>query len=116
MEEQKPQGEVAGPTPVDQSKLMAALAYIGPLVIVSYLVAKDNPFVKFHIKQALLLLVLWVAVWIVSTTFWWFGLWVVWNIVKFIFFVLMVIGLVNVFQGKEKELPFIGHFANSFKI
>ena len=34
---------------------MAVLSYIGPLVIVSYIVANNDPFVKFHIKQGLVL-------------------------------------------------------------
>jgi hypothetical protein len=44
------------------NKLMGILAYIGPLIIVSYLVAKDDPFVKFHIKQGLVLFVIEIAV------------------------------------------------------
>jgi len=39
-------------TGVESNVLMGILSYLGPLVIISYLTSKDNPFVKFHIKQA----------------------------------------------------------------
>lgn len=99
------------PKTSEKNTLMAILSYLGPLVIVSYIAAKDEPFVKFHIRQGLILLILWVAVWFASSTFWWFGLWMIWNLVRFALFVFAVIGIVNAVQGKEKGLPLIGSFA-----
>src|SRR5947209_7437510 len=37
---------------------MAILAYLGILLLVPYLMAKNDPFVKFHLKQGLVLLIL----------------------------------------------------------
>src|SRR3989344_4162101 len=34
----------------NNNTVMAVLSYIGPLVIISYLVSRSNQFVKFHIK------------------------------------------------------------------
>jgi uncharacterized membrane protein len=93
---------------------MAILSYIGPLVIVSYLTAKDDPFVKFHIKQGLVLFIIEIAVWVLSGMFW--PLWMLFRLVNLGTFILSVVGIVNVTQGKEKELPLVGGWSKYFKI
>ena len=50
--------------------VMAILAYIGPLIIASYLLAKDDEFVKFHIKQGLVLVIGEVASWMIAMMIW----------------------------------------------
>jgi uncharacterized membrane protein len=101
-------------SPKQQNMAMAVLAYIGPLVIVSYLVAKDDSFVKFHIKQGLVLFAIEVILSIVASTMWSF--WMIINLINFAIFVLSVIGIINAIQGKEEELPVVGSFAKYFKI
>jgi uncharacterized membrane protein len=96
----------------DNSVVMAALAYIGPLVIVSYIMGKDNPFVKYHIKQGLVLLVLEVALWFVGRML--FFLWPVIGIVNLALLVLAILGIINAINKKEKELPLVGSFAKHF--
>lgn len=93
--------------------IMGILAYVGPLVIVSYLVAKDDPFVKFHIKQGLVLLVIEVAVWFLGMIFW--PLWMLFSLVNLVTFIFSIVGIVNVAQGKEKNLPIVGDYAKYFK-
>ena|SRR3990170_6292230 len=94
--------------------LMAILAYIGPLVIVSYVVAKEDPFVKFHIKQGLVLLVIEAGVWILGMMLWQF--WSVLSIINFATFVLSVVGIINAMKGKEEELPIVGKFSKYFPL
>ncbi len=92
--------------------LMGILAYIGPLVLVPFLVAKEDPFVKFHVKQGLVLLIIEVSLWILAGI-----LWIVAPIVAIIdigILILIIIGIVNVLAGKEKELPLVGSFAKHF--
>ncbi len=103
----------AGAATASKNTVMGILAYIGPLVIVSYIMAKDDPFVKFHIKQGLVLLVISVAVWIVGSLFWF--LWPILQIVNVVVLVFAILGIVNVVQGKEKELPVLGSYAKHFK-
>ncbi|HUZ92675.1 MAG TPA: hypothetical protein VNG29_01610 [Candidatus Paceibacterota bacterium] len=95
-----------------QNTAMAVLAYIGPLVIVSYLVAKDDPFVKFHIKQGLVLFAASVVVWILGTVAPF--LWILLNLVNLAIFVLAVLGIINVIHGKEEKLPVVGAYARHF--
>lgn len=96
----------------DNRTLMGILAYLGPLVIVSYLVSAHDPFVKFHIKQGLVLLVINIIVWIVGPYAW--SLWMIIRIVNLFVLFLTIIGIVNVVQGKEKELPIVGQYGKNF--
>lgn len=104
-----PQGAQSGP---DKNVLMGILAYIGPLILVSYLLAKDDPFVKFHIKQGLLLVIGEVAVWMIMMTIW--VLFPLLQLVNLGIFVLAIIGIVRAAKGETKELPLIGHLAKNF--
>lgn len=91
---------------------MGVLSYLGPLVIVSYLTAKDDPFVKFHIKQGLVLLVIEVAVWIVGMV-----IWIIFPILMLInlaTIILSIVGIINAVKGEEKKLPLVGDFAKHF--
>ncbi len=96
--------------------LMGVLAYLGPLVIVSYLVAKDDHFVKFHIKQGLVVFCIEVLVWILSSMFYWHvsGMYMLIQLLNLATLILSIIGIVNVVQKKEKELPLVGGFASYF--
>lgn len=103
--------EVKSTTP-EKNTLVAILAYIGPLVIVSYITGKDDPFVKFHIKQGLVLLVIEVAMWFAGSLLWF--IWPVIGVINFALFVFAVLGVINAAQGKEKELPILGKFSKYF--
>jgi uncharacterized membrane protein len=115
MEETNPQPNVQTPPPTppnatgpQKNTLMAVLSYIGILVIVPLLTAKDDPFVKFHIKQGLVLLICFV---IGGFVFWVpFVGWILWLGC----FIMMILGITNASSGKEQELPLIGSFAHNF--
>ena len=92
--------------------LMAAFAYLGILIIIPFLMAKNDPFVKFHMRQGVVLLIIEIAVWFLLSPFLW-QLWMIWNLINLGTLVLLVIGIVNVVQGKEKDLPLIGSLAHS---
>lgn len=100
----------------EQTTLMAVLAYIGPLVIIPFLVAKDDPFVKFHIKQGLILFVGHVILWILHPLLGMYlgMLWSLISLLNLALIVLAVIGIVNVVQKREKELPVVGQFSKYF--
>ncbi len=94
--------------------LMAVLAYIGPLVIISYLVAKDEPFVKFHIKQGLILLAIQAVLFVLMGSTMW-GLFGLLQLIRLGVMVLSVIGIINAIQKNQKELPLVGGLAEHFK-
>ena len=87
--------------PSSKNVPMGVLAYIGPLVIVSFIVAKGDSFVKFHIKQGLILFVIEAVVWVLGMFL--SPLWFLLNIINLVALVFSIVGIVNVGQGKEKE-------------
>src|SRR5258706_6634374 len=92
---------------VSNSTLMGVLAYLGPLVIISYLVSKNDPFVKFHIKQGLVIVAIQIILWLLSPI----ASWQIWDPTRLIhlaLLVLIIIGIVNVINKKEKMLPVVG--------
>jgi len=92
---------------------MAILAYI--IFFLPLLTeAKNDPFVKYHVKQGLVLFLTALAAWIVGFIPYvgWYLVWPL-NIVVLVFFVM---GIMNVLNGEEKPLPVIGEFAKKFKI
>jgi len=92
---------------------MAAVAYLIfflPLLTDS----KDDPFVKYHVKQGLLLFL----VALVLSIFPFFsiiGAMINWLITVLII-VLVVMGIMNAVNGEEKPLPLIGQFAEKINL
>jgi len=105
---------VSSVSPKQKNTLMGILAYLGILVIIPYVMAKDEPFVKFHIKQGLVLLAIEVVIWVLSMLLW--QLWWVFNIASLAVLAFIILGIVNVVQGKEQELPFVGKFSENIPV
>jgi uncharacterized membrane protein len=104
---------------VEAGKACAALSYL--LVgIIWYFVdekMKKNNFAKFHAKQGLALLIVWIVIDVVWTilTFASFGLFAfIWWIVWVVFLVLWLWGIINALNGKETPLPGINVLAEKF--
>ncbi len=89
---------------IAENKGMAILCYLGILWLIPFLAKKDSPFVKYHLNQGLLVLILGIAVAIIS----WIP--VIGWLCAVVVFALAVIGIVNVVNGKAQELPVIGKF------
>ena len=88
---------------------MAVLAYLGILVIIPLLVSKDDQFVKFHAKQGIVLLIIWiVSRFILVVPF--FGVMLM-PLISLGCFILVIIGIINAVGGQTKELPVVGQFA-----
>ncbi len=91
---------------------MAVIAYI--LFFVPLLTEmKNDPFVKYHVKQGLLLLI---SCLIASAfSFLPFFGWFLSRILNFGLFILMIMGIVNAINSKKEPMPLIGKFADQFK-
>lgn len=111
-------------TQVNHEKTAAALSYI--LVgIIWYFVdehMKRSTFVKFHVKQALVLIgagILWnVALSIIFTIVLapflfggLFGIWFLFRLLYYIPAIFAVLGIINALNNRTRELPIIGGFA-----
>jgi uncharacterized membrane protein len=117
-----PQGSAptALPTPNQNRMLFGILAYIGVLIIVSYVFAKEDSFVLYHIRQGAVLFVIEVAVMLLSYmlpfNMLFFPLAPLFMIVNLGCLVLSIIGVLNVVKQKEQELPLVGHLAKHIPV
>ena len=101
----------------EKGNIMAVFAYLSILIVIPFLTeAKNDPFVKYHIKQGLTLIIYEVAGWILN----WFLVfipfigWFIMMLWWLIALVLLILGIMNVLNGQEKELPLIGQYASRF--
>ncbi len=93
-----------------QNTAMAVVAYV--LFFVPLLTdAKDDPFVKYHVKQGFVLFLTWVALSVVA---WLPPILFVSPILHLGMFVFMIIGIMHALNGKKDPLPLIGQFADKF--
>ncbi|MHB1769684.1 MAG: DUF4870 domain-containing protein [Minisyncoccota bacterium] len=97
--------------------LMAAISYLGVLVIIPYIFAKGDSFVKFHVRQGSVLFGIEIVLWVVTSflgpvwMFFFWPLWMLWQLLNLGVFILAIVGIVHAVQGNEKELPVVGRFA-----
>lgn len=92
---------------------MAIVAYI--IFFIPLLTKdKDDPFVKYHVKQGLTLFLASVIVWMVVQVVPIIGPLFIGPILNIAIIVLLVIGIMNAANGVEKPLPLIGQFAKNF--
>jgi len=115
MEEEK-KAETKPTTKAGEKNIgMAILCYLGILVLIPLLTdAKNEAFVKFHIKQGLALLIFDVIIsiiWVIPILGW-----IVGTIGYILIVILFIIGIINVSGGQEKELPIIGQYGEKFNI
>ena len=96
---------------IDEQKMMAALSYVGFLVLVPLFVSRDDKYVNWHAKQGLVLLIglilaVVAAQWIAA----------VGNILFLVLLLVDVAALVQALLGKWWKIPVIGEIAQKFKI
>ncbi|MFA7653428.1 MAG: hypothetical protein WCX97_00070 [Candidatus Magasanikbacteria bacterium] len=94
--------------------VMAVVAYIIffiPLLTES----KKDPFVKFHVKQGLVLFIAAIIVGIINNALFyaWTFMWLGW-LLNVGILILFVLGIINAAGGKTEKLPVIGQFADKF--
>jgi len=94
---------------VETAKGTAWLSYLGILWLIPLLTLKDNTFAKFHVKQGIMLTILWVAssVLAVIPIIGWLADLVIWIYA----IVMMIMGIVNSLNGKYWQMPIIGKWA-----
>ena len=98
-------------TGVSEQNLFAALSYLTVLVFVPLLTRKEDPYVNFHVRQGLVMLVALILAAIASV-------WI--NVVGATLFLLLliadIVALVMTLQGRRWRIPGIGHLAEKISI
>lgn len=95
----------------NNEKLYSILAYIWLLFIVGLVADKDNPNVKFHVNQGIILFIFSVIVGIVAFILGFIPIIRSFiGIINLVPLAFMVLGIINVVNGKKERLPLIGNF------
>lgn len=95
------------PDDINGNKIMAAISYLGILVIIPIIAAKDSKFVRFHANQGLILLLCEVVCTVLGKIP---VIKIFASILDICLLALAIYGIYNVIKGKAKRLPFIGKF------
>lgn len=99
----------------EKNKLMAVVAYL--LFFVPLLTEdKNDPFVRYHVRQGLGFLIAAILVSVFGTFVPIIG-WLLFFPLQLILFIIWIIGVIHALKGEEKPLPIIGKFVeNNLKI
>jgi uncharacterized membrane protein len=108
--EPKPQVATAAKEKNTAMAIVAYIVFFIPLLTED----RDKPFVKYHVKQGIVLFAAWIAAGILSMVP--FIGWMLAPYLSFAGLVLTAIGARNAYKGEQKPLPLIGKYADNFKI
>jgi uncharacterized membrane protein len=100
---------------IEKNKVLSIFAYLSWLILIPLFAAKDSKFARFHCNQGLVLAIAEIIVWIVFGILsnipfigWLFA--ILNGLISLVCLIFSIIGIVNVVNGRAKELPFIGKF------
>lgn len=92
---------------------MAVLAYI--IFLIPLLTdAKEDPFVKFHIKQGIVLVIFAVVTYTLSVVIPVLGWFILGPVTTIMTVVFGIMGILNAVNKQQKELPLIGKYAEKY--
>lgn len=100
----------AGSSAGSNSTLMGILSYLGVFALIPYLVKDQPEFVHAHAVRGMNLFILEVIAWVAVGVFSWVPVLndILSSVVGLASFVLSLIGIINVANREDKDLPFIG--------
>lgn len=95
---------------IQENKVIAALSYLGILVLIPLLAKKDSKFAQFHAKQGVVLLIAFVVGW----TIFWIPVigWLLWLAVV----LADVVALIKTLSGEYWEIPVVGNLAKKLNL
>ena len=90
---------------------MGILAYLGVLSLIPYLVKDQTPFVRAHALRGINLFILEIIAWVAVGVFSWVPVLndILGTVIGLASFALSLIGIINVANKEDKDLPFIGN-------
>ena len=98
---------------IEENKVMGVLAYIGILVLIPLFAAPKSKFAKYHCNQGLMLFIIeavcgaiFYSLGMIPTIGWIFS--TIGGLIDLVCLFFLVIGIINVANGKARELPLIG--------
>lgn len=92
----------------NNNKLYNILSYLAPLWLVGLLAAPNEPDVRFHVNQGIVLTIAEVAVGILGSVIPFIGWFIILPIGSIFCCVIGIMGIVHAVKGEQKEMPLIG--------
>lgn len=79
--------------------------------------AKNDPFVKFWVKQGLVLFIGWIVIAVLTGVLIYvpFLGYLISQLASLAWLIVLIIGIINAANGEQKPLPIVGQFASQFK-
>lgn len=107
-----PAEPAAAPSPVaDDEKFFAALAYFGPLFVITLVVKPKSDFCKFHARQSMVLFLIFILFLMVLFAIPWFG-----SLMTFVLFAVYVLAIYRAYKGDLWNIPLVSNFAGKMNI
>lgn len=97
---------------VQDGKGIAWLSYLGILLLIPLLTKKDNKFVKYHVKQGIVLLIAWIILSIILVIP--ILGWIVGILGDIFLLIMLIMGIVQSLGGNYWKMPVLGGFAEKF--
>jgi uncharacterized membrane protein len=94
----------------ERAKMLAVLSYFGLLLLIPLLIARDNDYVQFHLKQG----IAWFVVWVLVSCLFSIPL-IGWSL-AIAALAISVYAAVQAYEGKRWEMPFLGKYAKMIKL
>ncbi len=99
-------GSVPGETPeqrdIRENKDIAAFSYLWIMSVIVYVLRRDSPFVRYHSKQAMILFLVSILVWLIPYA----G-----RLLALVLFGGMVMGFMAAAQGERRDIPIVGRLS-----
>lgn len=99
---------------INEQTIFASLSYLNILVLIPLLTKKHDPFIQYHVKQGIVLLIPELVVYVAGGMF--YFMWPVWSILNLGFICLTIVGIIHALRKEEKPLPLIGQFADKINL
>ena len=79
--------------------------------------AKNDPFVKFYVKQGLVLFIGWIAIGVATGILVYIPFlgYLLSQLASLAWLVLLIVGIIAAANGEQKPLPVVGQYADRFK-
>lgn len=100
----------ASPVAEDE-KFFAALAYFGPLFVITLVVKPKSDFCKFHARQSMVLFLIFILFLMVLFAIPWFG-----SLMTFVLFAVYVLAIYRAYKGDLWNIPVVSKFAGKMNV
>ena len=103
----------------DNKQKNTGMAIVGLIIFFVPLLtdSKNDPFVKFYVKQGLVLFIGWIVIAVLTGILIYIPFlgYIISQLASLALLIILIIGIIAAANGEQKPLPIVGQFANQFK-